>query len=160
MKVYLLVIISSLLTNMTTAQAFESDKNLQYLFSFIKEKSPSNNHVTRFSLGILKYQSSELCIEFDFKVIGNVKSIKPDSIILIADNNSQQALIYPYRDTIHTTANSSVQIATVHFLKPDALDFLKQNPIKAIIVIIDNNQSYINLTRKNRANLREMINSN
>ena len=144
----------------TAAQAFESDKNLQYQFRFITEQSPSNNHITRFSFGILKYQTNTSCIEFDFKIIGSIKSIRLDSIILIADSNKQLILKYPYRDTIHTTHNNSLKVATIHFLQSETLDFLKNNSIQSIVVIIDNAESYINLTRKNRSRLKDMIISN
>jgi hypothetical protein len=159
MKANLAFIILNLITLTVKAQTFETDKNLQYQFPFLKEKSPSNNHVTHFSYGILKYRSSVPCIEFDFKVYGNATSVRPDSMILITDNNKELVLKYPYRDTIYLTANGSLQISAIHFLKPDALDFLKQNLIQTIVVIIDNNKSNINLTKKNRVRLREMTNS-
>lgn len=157
MKINLLLFVFLSLSITAAAQAFESDNNLQYPFPFIKERSPSNDHVTRFSYGILKYRSTTSCIEFDFNIIGNIRSARPDSIILESSDHKELALKTPYRDTIYIMANGSLQVAVIFFLGAEALDFLKNNLIGSVVIIIDNNRSYVNLIRKNRTRLKNMI---
>ena len=158
MKIFLLLIGLSLVIKVSHGQTFVNDERLKYLSPFLTEKSASNKTVGIFSIGILQLESKNTGIELNYNLSPNTKSLRPDSIILVSTDNKEIILDSPYRDTVWRLRNTSLQVAAVHFLEPPAHDFLRQKNIKAIVIIVNDEKSFIYLGRKNAARLKKIVN--
>ena len=160
MKVISIFISLCFWTVFSYSQITLNDTEIVFTSDQVKLSYSPTDLFSSISIATNKFVDGHKGIKFFFisKPRQKTTIIRIDSIILQTSSNKLVTLNNPYRDTIFYLNDGGLSLTSIHHVDKTKFEFLKENLITTIILIIDKKQVLINLRKKSQLKFKELLN--
>jgi hypothetical protein len=138
----------------------KKDANAIYSSPFERLSYEPDDLIADIQFAVRKYPGGYAGVEFIF--ITNKKdapaNVNIDSFFLKSPDNGTLLLNRPYRDTLYFRKDGGLFFSTLHFIRGNAITFLKENPVITMHLPVNNEMLVIRLSRKSQQKILALAN--
>jgi hypothetical protein len=136
------------------------DTNAIYSSPYERLSYEPDDLIADIQFAVRKYPGGYAGVEFVF--VTNKKdapaNINIDSFFLKSPDNGTLLLNRPFRDTLYFRKNGGLFFYTLHFIKGNAITFLKENLVTTMLLPVNNDMLVIRLSKRSQQKILAIAN--
>lgn len=136
------------------------DTNAIYSSPYERLSYEPDDVVADIQFAIRKYPGGYAGVEFVFITKKNnaPANINIDSFYLKSPENGTLLLNRPFRDTLYFRKDGGLFFYTLHFIKGNAITFLRENPVTTMLLPVNNEMLVIRISKRSQQKILAIAN--